>query len=46
VVDDGSRDNTAGVVQQYSNKHGSDMIRLLKLPQNLGKGGALREVRD
>lgn len=46
VVDDGSRDKTAAVVQRYSEKYGSDTIRLLKLRQNLGKGGALREVGD
>lgn len=44
VVDDGSKDRTAEVVLDYSKKYGSDMIRLLKLRRNRGKGGALREV--
>ena len=30
VVDDGSKDNTAEVVQGYSKKHGSDVIRYVK----------------
>jgi hypothetical protein len=44
VVDDGSRDKTVDVVKGYSRRLGSDTIRLLKLPKNRGKGGALKEV--
>jgi dolichyl-phosphate beta-glucosyltransferase len=38
VVDDGSRDSTAGIVARYA----GDMIRLLKQPRNMGKGAAVR----
>ena len=43
VVDDGSRDATCAVVLQYSKQHGTDKIRLLRLHQNHGKGGAVRK---
>lgn len=43
IVDDGSTDKTAQVTQSYSQRYGSDTIRLLKLRRNRGKGGALRE---
>jgi cellulose synthase/poly-beta-1,6-N-acetylglucosamine synthase-like glycosyltransferase len=43
IVDDGSTDKTAQVTHTYSQKYGSDTIRLLKLRHNRGKGGALRE---
>lgn len=42
VVDDGSKDNTAEIVLTFVNKHGSDIIRLLKLKKNRGKGGAIQ----
>uniref|UniRef100_A0A7E4VEK4 dolichyl-phosphate beta-glucosyltransferase n=1 Tax=Panagrellus redivivus TaxID=6233 RepID=A0A7E4VEK4_PANRE len=44
VVDDGSKDNTADVAFSYSKKlnNPNGEIRVLKLPQNVGKGGAVR----
>jgi dolichyl-phosphate beta-glucosyltransferase len=38
VVDDGSRDDTARVAEEQA----GDGIRCLKLPKNVGKGGAVR----
>jgi glycosyltransferase involved in cell wall biosynthesis len=40
IVDDGSRDGTAGVVEEYGRTHPS--IRLLSNPGNRGKGYAVR----
>jgi dolichyl-phosphate beta-glucosyltransferase len=40
VVDDGSRDATAQVVEDYARSHA--MVHLLRLPQNRGKGAAIR----
>jgi glycosyltransferase involved in cell wall biosynthesis len=40
VVNDGSRDNTAGLVESYSAKN--QRVRLLNNPGNLGKGYAVR----
>ena len=40
VVDDGSRDNTADLVRQYSEKNG--IVRLLQNPGNHGKGYSVR----
>ena len=45
VVDDCSKDNTIGVVMDYISKIGVDKLRLLRLAQNRGKGGAIRRVR-
>lgn len=42
VVSDGSRDGTARVVRQYTERHGADRVRLLDLVKNVGKGGAVR----
>lgn len=42
VVDDCSKDNTIGVVMDYISKIGVDKLRLLRLAQNRGKGGAIR----
>ncbi|KAJ8902298.1 hypothetical protein NDN08_006705 [Rhodosorus marinus] len=42
VVDDGSADTTADVVMSYVNKYPKSDIRLLRLQQNQGKGGAVR----
>ena len=42
MVDDGSKDNTVDVVMGYVDRHGSDTIRVLKLQENRGKGGAIR----
>ncbi|KAL2175741.1 glycosyltransferase family 2 protein [Thermothelomyces heterothallicus CBS 202.75] len=50
VVDDGSRDRTVDVALAFSRKHGlHDVLRVVKLAKNRGKGGAvthgLRHVR-
>lgn len=42
VVDDGSTDGTAAVALEYASSYSSDVVRVLKLEQNLGKGGAVR----
>jgi dolichyl-phosphate beta-glucosyltransferase len=42
VADDGSRDHTAEIVQRYIKTHGDAAVRLVALPQNRGKGAALR----
>jgi dolichyl-phosphate beta-glucosyltransferase len=43
IVDDGSRDRTVDVALRYVDSEGSDRVRLLKLAQNHGKGGAVRK---
>lgn len=43
VVDDCSRDRTVDVVMTQVKKHSTDRIRLLRLAQNHGKGGATRK---
>jgi cellulose synthase/poly-beta-1,6-N-acetylglucosamine synthase-like glycosyltransferase len=40
AVSDGSTDNTAGVIQGYTNKN----VRLLELPQRIGKAEALNRA--
>ena len=42
VADDGSRDETASVVRRYIESHGDAAVRLVALPENRGKGAALR----
>jgi dolichyl-phosphate beta-glucosyltransferase len=42
VADDGSRDETAAIVRRYIESHGDAAVRLVALPQNRGKGAALR----
>jgi dolichyl-phosphate beta-glucosyltransferase len=42
VVDDGSRDQTAAVVNRFVADHPQARIRLAQLSQNSGKGAALR----
>merc|ERR1712137_779834 len=42
IVDDGSKDQTVRVAQEYVKKHGVDLIRVNKLRKNVGKGGAVR----
>jgi len=42
VVDDGSKDSTSSVVEEFSKRTGDDKIKLLKLKKNRGKGGAVR----
>lgn len=44
VVNDGSKDGTAKVAQDYAKKYGVDKVRLLNLVENRGKGGAVRLV--
>jgi dolichyl-phosphate beta-glucosyltransferase len=39
VADDGSSDGTASLVESFANEG----VRLVRLPQNRGKGGALKE---
>ncbi len=40
IVDDGSRDKTAAIVEQYSSK--DPWVRLVRLAKNTGKGGAVK----
>lgn len=42
VVDDGSSDQTSQVVNKYIREETTELIRLLKLSKNRGKGGAIR----
>ncbi|CAL1572949.1 unnamed protein product [Knipowitschia caucasica] len=42
VVDDGSRDKTTQVALHYTEKYGSEKVRVLTLVKNRGKGGAVR----
>jgi len=42
VIDDGSKDQTTRVAHEYATREGSDKIRVLKLAQNCGKGGAVK----
>lgn len=42
VADDGSRDETSLIVQRYIRSHGDARVRLVALPENRGKGAALR----
>ena len=41
MVDDGSKDRTSQVALQYSLEYVTDMIRVLTLEKNRGKGGAI-----
>lgn len=43
IVDDGSRDGTARAASEFVRKHGFDAVRVLRLPQNRGKGYAGEE---
>jgi len=40
IVDDGSRDGTAAVVERFAAKH--SLVRLIRLPRNRGKGHAVK----
>ncbi|CAF1034580.1 unnamed protein product [Adineta steineri] len=40
IVDDGSPDKTSEVALQYSKQYGTDIVRVLTLDVNRGKGGA------
>lgn len=42
VVDDGSKDNTTGVVKEYATKVTVDTIKLVSMSQNSGKGAAVQ----
>nr|CAD7257078.1 unnamed protein product [Timema shepardi] len=42
VVSDGSRDATVEVARKYTSKYGADVVRVLELTTNRGKGGAVR----
>lgn len=41
IVDDGSTDRTAQIVEEYTLLHSGERIRLLRQPRNMGKGAAL-----
>ena len=43
IVDDGSRDETVRVSVDYSKKYTTERVRVLKLYENNGKGGAVRK---
>jgi glycosyltransferase involved in cell wall biosynthesis len=43
VVNDGSSDGTAGVVEEYIDAHSAHNVRLVNQPRNLGKGAAIRK---
>ncbi|CAN0471334.1 unnamed protein product, partial [Discosporangium mesarthrocarpum] len=45
VVDDGSTDGTAREVDRRSRELGSDVLRLLRLEGNQGKGAAITKAR-
>ena len=42
IVDDGSKDGTTDTALEYVDKYGSDIVRVLTLAKNRGKGGAVR----
>lgn len=44
IVSDGSTDKTVREALKYSEKYGSDKVRVLELERNRGKGGAVRLV--
>lgn len=43
LVDDGSTDNTRGVINRYIESHPDKHLRAFHLTHNVGKGGALRQ---
>jgi dolichyl-phosphate beta-glucosyltransferase len=43
IVDDGSKDNTTQLALQYSQKYTSNVVRVLTLGKNQGKGGAVQQ---
>ncbi len=46
-MDDGSKDKTTQVALEYAQKLASkDVLRVLTLKKNRGKGGAVKRVRD
>lgn len=46
IVDDGSKDHTVRVANEYVKKYKPDIIRVIKLGKNLGKGAAVRKVSN
>jgi hypothetical protein len=44
VVDDGSKDNTAKTAFEFVRKHSLDIVRVIKLGHNQGKGAAVQRV--
>src|SRR5258708_16460640 len=45
VVDDGSTDDSASIVEAIAARH-PGVVRLFRLPRNQGKGAAIREAID
>ena len=45
VIDDGSKDGTAAAALQFADRVGSDVVKVLQLTKNRGKGGAVKMVR-
>jgi dolichyl-phosphate beta-glucosyltransferase len=44
VVDDGSTDKTSQITLEFSKPYGTDIMRVLTLKKNMGKGGAIQNV--
>ncbi|CAN0503064.1 unnamed protein product, partial [Scytosiphon promiscuus] len=44
VVDDGSTDGTVAEVERWVTELGTDVVRLLTLQENQGKGAAVAKV--
>lgn len=44
IVDDGSKDRTVDVALEYVKRYSLDVVRVLKLEANQGKGGAVQQV--
>ncbi|CAF4394998.1 unnamed protein product, partial [Adineta steineri] len=42
IVDDGSPDKTSEIALKFSAQYGTDIVRVLTLDANRGKGGAVR----
>ena len=42
IVDDGSRDGTTETALTFVEKHSSELVRVLTLKENVGKGGAVQ----
>lgn len=45
MVDDGSRDRTTQVALQYARELSTQVVRVMTLPKNVGKGGAIQQVQ-
>ena len=43
IVDDGSRDRTFDAAMRYSASEGTDLVRVMRLGRNQGKGGAVQQ---